>query len=99
MGINKDLAVVDSCLANVTYSLVEEEKELTLLGGFVGHNTAAIKNSCYLTNLDLYSAGHSVVFTEIVKLDSETIKTASALLSNKFYDDGYPHLLIEKEGK
>ena len=99
IGINKDLAIVESCFSYINYSVPQEDKELFLMGGFTGQNTANIDKCCYLTNLDLYSSGHSVVFTNVVKLDSETIKTASNLLSDKFYDAEYPHLTFEKEDK
>ena len=62
-----------------------------------GSNTAKILNSYYYTSLDIYSSGHSPVVTEVQKVSLEELETLSSKLGDKFYDDSYPHLIVEKE--
>ena len=83
--------------AKSTYEDGNNNVSVFLRGGLTGSNTAKILNSYYYTSLDIYSSGHSPVVTEVQKVSLEELETLSSKLGDKFYDDSYPHLIVEKE--
>ena len=97
VGINFDLAKLVNTYAKSTYEDGNNNVSVFLRGGLTGSNTAKILNSYYYTSLDIYSSGHSPVVTEVQKVSLEELETLSSKLGDKFYDDSYPHLIVEKE--
>ena len=97
VGINEDRGKIINTYAKSVFIEGEIKENFVLLGGLTGSNEKEIINSYYLSNIDIYSSGHSPVFTDVKKINEEELASLALLLSDKFYDDSYPHLNFQKE--
>ncbi len=98
-GSNYDLGLIKNCYS-ISEILNVKEASINLIGGFVGDNLKMIENCYYLVNEDIkYSAGESLEFMKIKRVDDDELKTLASSISNVFKDgkDGYPVLNYEKE--
>ena len=96
-GANFDLGnIVDS----YSKSNIENTREATinLLGGFSGDNLKAITNCYYYANEEIkYSAGESLVFTDIERVSLEELKTLASSLNDNFVDGEYGYPVLNSE--
>lgn len=96
-GANFDLGnIVDS----YSMSNIENTREaiINLLGGFSGDNLQAITNCYYYANEEIkYSAGESLVFTDIERVSLEELKTLASSLNDNFVDGEYGYPVLNSE--
>ena len=96
-GANFDLGNIKDSYSKTNIENNREAK-INLLGGFSGDNLKTISNCYYFANDEIkYSAGESLVFTDIDRVSEEELKTLASSLNGSFTDgsNGYPVLKSE----
>ena len=91
------LPYVTSFLYTISNVLIENESNLSLVGGFGGLNEAIVSNCYYLCdNEDYFSFGHSIVLIDINRISEEDLKTLASKLSPYFeYSEEKGYLVLK----
>lgn len=99
VGANIDYGAIKNSYTKAEI-LNSRESKINLIGGFSGDNLAKIENCYYFVNEEIkYSAGESLKFMDIKRVDDVELKTLSSRLGEDFYDDAskmYPKLKHEE---
>lgn len=97
-GANFDLGKITNSYSK---SIIKNNREakINLIGGFSGDNLKTIDNCYYNVNQEIkYSAGESLVFTNVERVNDDELSTLASKLNDKFIsgNNGYPILKFEE---